>query len=176
MQIKLISGNFAAMVTFGELLTNLINLGSEKEPRNVPANEVVTECGLTYIGQRDGWTGFYKGRLGKGEERDSLEYSPELAAEVAKSLTETLGVYASDVRVEVTQHEKGETVSEMKRAQTLVDSFLGTDMEPAYRQILGSPDGDRDTLVKLAHEKKLGVTPPRAKKAAKSEATTTNNE
>jgi hypothetical protein len=171
MQIKLISGNFKANVTFGNLSTSPINLGTEKEPRNVPANEIVTDCGMTYIGQRDGWTGFYKGRLAKGEERDELAFTPELAAEVAKSLTETLSPYASDVSVEVEQHEKGETVSEMKRAQTLVDSFLGTEMETAYRQILGSPDGDRDALVKLAHEKKLGVTPPRAKKNGKATPT-----
>lgn len=172
MQIKLMSGNFGAIVSFDGVATTPVNLGSDEKPRNVPANEVVIDCGATYIGQRDGWTSFYKGRLDKGQERDELEYSPELAAEVAKSLTATLSPYLTGVSVEVSQHEKGETVSEMKRAQTLVDSFIGTPMEAAYRQILGSADGDRDALVKLAHEKKLGVTPPRAKKSNGKTATT----
>lgn len=67
------------------------------------------------------------------------------------------------------QHEElSEEVSEVKRATALVDSFMGTDMEPPYRQILGSADGDRDALIKLAHEKKLGITPPREKKNAKA--------
>lgn len=171
MQIKLISGNFAALVSFDSIASGNVNLGSDEKPRLVPAAEVVTDCGMTYIGQRDGWTNFYKPRLAKGQERDELEFSEDEAANVAKSLTDTLSPYASNISIEVTEHEKGETVSEMKRATALVDSFLGQDMEVAYRQILGSPDGDRDALIKLAHERKLGITPPREKKAKKTEAT-----
>jgi len=176
MQIKLISGNFQAIVN-GEVSDRPVNLGTDEKPEMVPAQEVVNDCGVTYIGQRDGWTNFYKPRLAKGQERSELEYSEDLAREVAQSLSGTLGAYLDGITVEVTEHVPSEGVSEMKRASTLVDSFLGTPMEAAYRQILGSENGDRDELVKLAHEKKLGVTPPREKKnGKKAEATTTSNE
>jgi hypothetical protein len=168
MQIKLISGNFQAIVS-GEVSSGNVNVGTEKEPKLQPAQDVINDCGLTYIGQRDGWTGFYKPRLKKGQERSELEYSEDLALEVATSLESTLSPYLDGINVEVTEHVPSEGgASEMKRATALVDSFLGTDMESAYRQILGSANGDRDALIAIAHEKKLGITPPREKKTAKA--------
>lgn len=69
--------------------------------------------------------------------------------------------------VTATRHEHGETgASPMKRATALVDSFLGSPMEEAYRSILGLPDGDRDALIAEANKRGLGIQPPKEKKAA----------
>jgi hypothetical protein len=72
--------------------------------------------------------------------------------------------------VSASRHEHGESgASPMKRATALVDSFIGTPMEEAYRNILGLPDGDRDALIAEANKRGLGISVPKgvaAKKAA----------
>src|SRR5216683_7207242 len=115
MDIKLISGNFQAIVS-GEISSGQVNLGSDEKPEMQAAQEVVNDCGVTYIGQRDGWTGFYKPRLKKGQERTDLEFSDALAAEVSTSLQKTLAPYLDGISVVVTEHVPSEGVSEMKRA------------------------------------------------------------
>jgi hypothetical protein len=162
--IRLVSGHFEALVTADSIADSTVNVGTEKEPKHQHAQDVVNDCGLTYIGQRDGWTNFYKPRLKKGQERSELEYSDALAVDVSKSLLDTFQPYLVNPSVKVGEHVIGEVVSEMKRATALVDGFMGTPKEASFRDILGSPNGDREELIRLAHEQKMGVTPPRDKK------------
>lgn len=164
MKVKFNTGNFT------------LNIEGEF---NDEAKAAALENGLRYAVQRDVATGVYialageknsKGNLAlpKGFERDSVEYSEENAAAMQKAALDALGKIGTfDVSIE--ENVGGEAAaSPMKRATALVDSFLGTDMEAAYRQILALPEGDRDALIAKANEQGLGIQPPRAPKAEKA--------
>lgn len=106
----------------------------------------------------------------KDTKRSEVDYTEANRAIVAKAAQEALDKLTSDkgypaMTFEVTgEHVFGESVSAMAMATALVDSFLGTPMEEPYRLILGSAKGDREALIELAHEKKLGIRPAKASK------------
>lgn len=135
---------------------------------------------LRYIVQRDGATKAYqalggvrgedgKSKLPKDFERDQVEWSDENGAAMTVAFEKALEPYGS-FSVEATKYEGSESAaSPMKRATTLVDTFLGSPMESGYRAILGLPDGDREALIAKANEMGLGIQPPREKKAEVAE-------
>lgn len=171
MKTSIISGNFKATIEGEVNRDGQVNLGTEKEPKLVNAGQVIDECGITYIGQRDGLGGFYKGELKKGQKRNELEYSDEAGAKMAASLTESFAPYG-DITVTVDQHEPSEGgASPMVRATALVDAmFASKELEQGYRlafdaQGLENADSaDRDALIAFANSKGLGIQPPRKAK------------
>lgn len=166
MNTKIISGNFGIEIE-GTIGNGTIDLSEER--KGVPVADVIDEAGLTYIVQRDGLSSVYKDLLEKGAKRNTLDYSSETGAKFASALEKALAPYG-DFVVSVEEHVPSEAgASPMVRATALVDGFLGTPMEAAYRQILGSPDGDRDALVALAHKQGLGIQPPRKPGTKKGE-------
>lgn len=129
---------------------------------------------LRYIVQRDGATKAYqalggvkgedgKTKLPKDFERDQVEWSDENGAAMQEAFEKALASYGT-FSVEATKYEGSEAASPMKRATTLVDTFLGSPMEVGYRAILGLPDGDREALIAKANEMGLGIQPPKVKK------------
>lgn len=132
---------------------------------------------LRYIVQRDGATKAYaalagekgengKTKLPKDFERGDLEYSKEAGKAFADAFEKALEGYGT-FTVSASKYEGSEVASPMKRATTLVDTFLaqGGAVEQGYRTVLGLPDGDRDALIAKANEMGLGIQPPRQKKA-----------
>lgn len=160
MKVKFNTGNFT------------LNIEGEF---NEEATKAALENGLRYAVQRDVASKVYvklagvensKGNLAlpKDFERDSIAFDADNAAAMELAASEELAKLGT-FTVSVEENVGGEAAaSPMKRATALVDSFIGTDMEAAYRQILGLPDGDRDALIAKANEQGLGIQPPRAKK------------
>lgn len=134
---------------------------------------------LRYIVQRDGATKAYialageknsKGNLAlpDGFERENVEFNDENAAAMTDAFEKALESYGT-FTVTASKYEGSEAASPMKRATTLVDTFLGTEQEAQWRTVLGLPEGDRDALIAKANEMGLGIQPPRK---AKEEAAT----
>lgn len=131
---------------------------------------------LRYIVQRDGATKAYqtlggvKGEDGKASlpddfKREHVEWSDENGVAMQQAFEKALAPYGT-FTVEASKNEGSEAASPMKRATTLVDTFLGSPMEAGYRQILGLPEGDREALIAKANEMGLGIQPPKVKKEA----------
>jgi hypothetical protein len=169
MKTSIISGNFKATIEGEVNRDGQVNLGTEKEPKLVNAGQVIDECGITYIGQRDGLGSFYKGELKKGQKRNELEYSDEAGAKMAASLTESFAPYG-DIKVTVDQHEPSEGgASPMVRATTFVESLLAGGQEAQLRAVLAVYDpsaatADQEGLIAIANKNGLGVQPPRKAK------------
>lgn len=127
--------------------------------------DIVREAGITYIVQRDGLSSVYKALLGKGEKRNTVEFSAENATKFQNALTKVLAQYG-DFSVEVDQHTPSEGASPMVRATAFVDALMDNgDKEVQLRATLGlfdpsAADADHDALVAIAHKQGLGVQPP----------------
>lgn len=161
MKTTIVSGNFKVEVE-GEL--------------NAEKQEAINEAGVTYIVQRDGLSKVYKDLIGdrKGDDgkpakRNTVEFDANAATKFGSALEAALAPYGTFV-AEVSEHvpsEGGE--SPMVRATTFVDQLVGTPNEAGLRSILGADAGaSREDLIKLAHEKRLGVSAPRKPKAEKA--------
>src|SRR3977135_1523585 len=105
---------------------------------------------LRYIVQRDGATKAYqalggvkgedgKTKLPKDFERDQVDWWNENGQAMATAFEKALESYGT-FTVSATKYEGSEAASPMKRATTLVDTFLGSPMEAGDRAILGLPD------------------------------------
>lgn len=171
MKTNIISGNFSAAIegTLNEQAS--INVGSEEKPEQANVGDVIREAGLTYIVQRDGLSKVYKALLGKGEKRNTVEFSPDTATKFQDALAKSLAPYG-DFSVVVDQHEPSEAgASPMVRATAFVDSLLDDgDKETQLRATLAlfdpaATEADRDGLVAIAHKQGLGIQPPKAPKA-----------
>lgn len=153
--------------------TGNFSLAIEGTPSQAVADRLI-ENGLRYEVQREVASSVYteiagepnkegKKRLPKGFERSSLEYDESNAAAFEEAASKALSKFG-DFTVSVTKYEGSEAASPMKRATALVDSFIGTEMEAAYRGILGLPKGNRDDLIAEANKRGLGIQPPKAAK------------
>jgi len=144
---------------------------------NEETQDKLLQNGMTYVTQREVATGVYldvagedvegkdgktSRRLPKDFERSSVEYSEDTAAKFRESAEEKLSKFGK-FTVSVSKYEGAEASSPMKRATNLVDSFLGTELEAAYRGILGLPKGSREELIEAANKRGLGVQPPKGK-------------
>lgn len=143
---------------------------------NAESQAKALENALRYELQRDVATKVYvevagvagednKKKLAKDFERSSLEYSDDAALAMQEAAEKVLGARGT-FSVSVEKYEGAEAASPMKRATTLVDTFLGTEQEAQWRTVLGLPTGDRDALIAAANKMGLGIQPPREKKAA----------
>lgn len=168
MKTTIISGNFSATIDGDLNETAQINVGSEEKPEQQAVGDVIREAGLTYIVQRDGLSTVYKSLLGKGEKRNTVEFSPENATKFQSALEKALAPYgAFDVSVD--QHVPSEGgASPMVRATALVDAmFADKNLEQGYRIAFGAQGlanadtADRDALIAFAHKLGLGIQPNR---------------
>jgi hypothetical protein len=143
---------------------------------NAAAEAKMLENGMRWTIQRDVATAVYlalggvendKGNkvLPDGFERDNVAFDTANASAfhaTAEKALATLGEFS----VSVDENVGGEGGA-MKNATRLVDSFLGDASEPAWRAIIGLPDGDRDALIKECHARKLGMAIARKTKSNK---------
>lgn len=160
MKTSINTGNFTVTVS-GELIAD--------------AEERILNNGVKYELQRGGISSGYvavggekngKGNLALPKDfvRDSVEFNDDNALAMQGAVEDwAKGLFGDTAVVEVAKYEGAEAASPMKRASALVDGFLGTPTEAAYRSILGLPDGDRDALIEAANKAGLGVQPPKAK-------------
>ena len=122
-----------------------------------------------------GWTKNEKGsgfKRPKEFERRNYEFTPERAEKFKAVFNSTPGKIEEDNEITYTvnsivQHDGGQA-SEMVRATTLVDSFLGNPvLEAPYRMILEEGSATpftREELIAAAHAKKLGIQPAKSGK------------
>lgn len=130
--------------------------------------------GLVYDLQRGGLSKAYialggqkndkgKVKLPDDFKREQVEFNEENQAAMQLAVEEwAKAQFDGAATVTVSKYEGGDAATPMKRATALVDSFIGTDAETAYRGILGLPDGDRDALITEANKRGLGIQPPKA--------------
>lgn len=136
---------------------------------------------LRYIVQRDGATKAYqalggvkdedgKSSLPDGFKREDLEWSDENGAAFATAFEKALEGYGT-FTVSASKYEGSEAASPMKRATTLVDTFLANDdLAKGYRQIFGlqglenAESATREQLIEFANAHGHGIQPPKQKK------------
>lgn len=166
MKVTFNTGNFAITVD-GEYNSESQAKALENALRYELQRDVATKVYVAVAGEGEG----EKKKLPKDFERSSVEYSDDAALEFQAAAEKELSKRGT-FEVSVAKYEGSEAASPMKRATTLVDTFLGSPMEAGYRAILGLPEGDREALIAKANEMGLGIQPPKAKK----EATETSEE
>ncbi len=79
----------------------------------------IDSAGITNIAQRDGLSAVYGELLEKGEKRNTLAYSDNVAEQFAAELEKALAPYVNGVSVLVTEHVPGETVSSRSQATAM---------------------------------------------------------
>lgn len=168
---NIITGNFSVKID-GELNESAeIQVGSDENPRTATVRQIIDESGLTYITQRDVLSAVYKELLDKGQKRNTLAFSEEMAQKFGAKAVAELKAYGN-FQVSVDEHVPTAEASPMVRATALIDTMLANaDLESAYRMAFGAQglknadSADRDALIEFAHANGLGIQPPRKAKA-----------